>query len=76
MGLGDGRPLESITAEMHMVAEGVKTTDAVLQLADRHDVEMPISRVVGAVLYDGIQPADVVSKLMGREAKAEMHGIA
>lgn len=74
--LGKGRRLEEITAKMHMVAEGVKTTDAVLALAARHDIEMPIAAMVGRVLYEGCNPADMVAGLMGRAAKAEMHGIA
>lgn len=74
--LGRGQPIEEIVAETHMVAEGVKTTEAVLQLASLHGVEMPISTMVGAVLYEGEKPADMVAGLMSREAKPEMHGIA
>lgn len=73
--LGQGRPLAEIVAEMRMVAEGVRTTEAVLALAERHGVEMPIATVVGSVLYDGIKPADLVHGLMTREAKPELHGI-
>jgi glycerol-3-phosphate dehydrogenase (NAD(P)+) len=74
--LGRGRRLEEITSEMHMVAEGVKTTEAVLALASRHAIEMPIAAMVGRVLYEGCNPADMVAGLMGRAAKAELHGIA
>jgi glycerol-3-phosphate dehydrogenase (NAD(P)+) len=74
--LGEGRRLEEVVAEMRMVAEGVKTTRAVLALAARHQIEMPIAAVVGRVLYEGCSPADMVAGLMGREAKAELHGIA
>ncbi len=73
--LGKGRPLDSILAEMSMVAEGVKTTPAVLALANRHGVEMPIARMVGAVLYEGRVPAEMVEGLMMRTAKPELHGI-
>lgn len=73
--LGAGRSLEAIVAEMRMVAEGVKSTEAILELAARHHVEMPIAQMVGAVLYDGKRPADMVESLMTREAKAELHGI-
>jgi len=74
--LGRGRRLEEITAEMRMVAEGVKTTAAVLALASRRGIEMPIAAMVGRVLYEGCNPADMVAGLMGRAAKAELHGIA
>jgi glycerol-3-phosphate dehydrogenase (NAD(P)+) len=72
--LGRGRPLASIVADMNMVAEGVLTTAAVLELAARAGVEMPIATIVGAVLYEGRQPADLVPELMLREAKPELHG--
>ncbi len=73
--LGKGRPLAQIVGEMSMVAEGVKTTPAVLALADHHGIEMPIARMVGAVVQDGKLPAEMVQGLMMREAKAELHGI-
>ena len=73
--LGKGRPLAAILAEMSMVAEGVKTTPAVLALADRHGVEMPIARMVGAVLHEGKAPSAMVESLMMRSAKPELHGI-
>lgn len=73
--LGRGQSLDDIVAEMQMVAEGVKSTEAILALAARHDVDMPIAGMVGSVLYDGSQPADMVEGLMTREAKAELHGI-
>lgn len=73
--LGRGRALGDIVAEMRMVAEGVKTTESVLALAGRHDVEMPIASMVGEALDGGRTPSDLVADLMTREAKAELHGI-
>ncbi len=69
--LAQGRGLDDIVAEMHMVAEGVKSTAAVLELAAKHGVEMPIAEQVGQVLYEGRKPADIVPTLMLREAKPE-----
>ncbi|MEZ5169169.1 MAG: NAD(P)H-dependent glycerol-3-phosphate dehydrogenase [Acidimicrobiia bacterium] len=74
--LGKGRSLDEITSSMNMVAEGVKSTAAVLELAHDHDVEMPIAEQVGAVLYEGREPQDIVPALMLREAKSEAHGLA
>jgi glycerol-3-phosphate dehydrogenase (NAD(P)+) len=74
--LGKGRKIDDIVADMRMVAEGVKSTAAVLELAHRHRVEMPIAEQVGAVLYEGKRPEDLVTALMLREAKAELHGIS
>ncbi len=73
--LGKGRALDDIVAEMNMVAEGVKTTAAVLELATRHGVEMPLASFVGRVLYEGARPADLVPELMLRKAKPELHGM-
>ena len=73
--LGRGRTLDDVVAEMNMVAEGVKSTGAVLELAATHSVDMPIAAMVGAVLYEGRRPADLVPALMLREAKAELHGM-
>ncbi|MDQ1534427.1 MAG: glycerol-3-phosphate dehydrogenase [Actinomycetota bacterium] len=73
--LGRGRTLDEIVAEMNMVAEGVKTTAAVLDLAAREKVEMPLAEFVGRVLYEGARPADLVPELMGRRARPELHGI-
>ncbi|HEY5013790.1 MAG TPA: NAD(P)H-dependent glycerol-3-phosphate dehydrogenase [Acidimicrobiia bacterium] len=73
--LGRGRPLGEIVAEMNMVAEGVKTTAAVLDLAAREKVEMPLAEFVGRVLHQGARPADLVPELMGRRARTELHGI-
>ncbi|HEY7105447.1 MAG TPA: NAD(P)H-dependent glycerol-3-phosphate dehydrogenase [Acidimicrobiia bacterium] len=73
--LGRGRGLADIVAEMNMVAEGVRSTAAVLELAARVNVEMPIATIVGAVLYEGRRPADLVPELMLRQAKPELHGL-
>ena len=69
--LGKGRSLDGIISEMNMVAEGVKTTRAVLDLANEYGIEMPIAHQVGRVLYEGARPRDAVLALMTREAKAE-----
>jgi glycerol-3-phosphate dehydrogenase (NAD(P)+) len=73
--LGRGRSIEDIVTEMKMVAEGVKSTAAVLALAAKNDVEMPIAAMIGAVLYDGASAADIVPALMLRQAKPELQGI-
>lgn len=69
--LGKGRSLDDIVSEMNMVAEGVKTTRAVLDLAEEYAIEMPIAHQVGRVLYEGARPRDAVLALMTREPKAE-----
>ncbi|MGI9647568.1 MAG: NAD(P)H-dependent glycerol-3-phosphate dehydrogenase [Acidimicrobiia bacterium] len=68
--LGQGRALEDIIAEMNMVAEGVKTTAVVVELAAKHDVEMPIATQVHRVL-EGQPVSQMLTELMGRPPKAE-----
>jgi glycerol-3-phosphate dehydrogenase (NAD(P)+) len=51
--LASGRTIEDITAEMNMVAEGIKTSRVVMELAEQHGVEMPIAYEVYAVLHEG-----------------------
>jgi len=70
-GLAIGKSLDQVISEMNMVAEGVKTTRAVLGLAQKADVEMPIAEHVAMVLYEGMPPRDAVLSLMTREAKSE-----
>ena len=73
--IGRGRALDEVVSEMNMVAEGVKTTAAVLELAERHRVEMPLAAFVGRVLYDGARPAELIPELMMRKAKPELQGM-
>lgn len=74
--LARGRSLAEIVAGTRMVAEGVRTSAAVVELAARVGVEMPIADQVVAVL-DGVTPAaEVVAALMGRMMKPELHGLA
>lgn len=72
--LGRGRSLEEISAGMHEIAEGVKTTLAVKRLADRLGVEMPITNEVHAVLYEKKSARDATHQLMTRPLKDEGNG--
>lgn len=56
--LGRGQKLEDITAGMHMVAEGLNTAVLVLNLAERHGIEMPICKVIDRVVRGELAPAD------------------
>jgi glycerol-3-phosphate dehydrogenase (NAD(P)+) len=68
--LGQGKKLDDIINEMNMVAEGVKTTPVVVELAAQHGVEMPIAIQVGRVLA-GQPVSQMLTELMGRPPKAE-----
>ncbi|MFH2012277.1 MAG: NAD(P)H-dependent glycerol-3-phosphate dehydrogenase [Pseudomonadota bacterium] len=69
--LGQGSKLNEILNEMKMVAEGVKTTKAVYNIAKKLDVEMPITEQVYSLLYEDKPAKDVVIELMTRDLKCE-----
>lgn len=71
--IGKGETLAQILASTDKVAEGVRTTRAVLPLARQHDVEMPITEQVHRVLFDGVDPQDALRELMLRALKDERH---
>jgi glycerol-3-phosphate dehydrogenase (NAD(P)+) len=69
--IGRGRTLTEILSEMQMVAEGVKTTLAARQLAEKLGVSMPITEEVYLVLYEEKDPRDALAVLMGRAPRDE-----
>ncbi len=69
--LGRGRKLEEIIGPMRMVAEGIKTTYATMALAERHSVEMPITRQVFRTLEGQVTPREAIRELMERSLKDE-----
>ena len=71
MELAKGRKLDDIVQSMKMVAEGIKTTSATVDLAKRHGVEMPIAEQMFAMLHLGRSPQEAVRLLMERSLKGE-----
>jgi glycerol-3-phosphate dehydrogenase (NAD(P)+) len=71
LALGRGEQLEAILAQLGHVAEGVYTAREVDRLARERAVDMPITREVCAVLFEGRAPADAVEQLLGRDPRAE-----
>ena len=69
--LGRGLTLEQTIAATRQTAEGVKSCRSILDLARAHDVDMPLTEAVVAVVHEGTTPAEVVRRLMAREAKPE-----
>jgi glycerol-3-phosphate dehydrogenase (NAD(P)+) len=69
--LGRGRKLAEILASTRMVAEGVQTTYAAVDLARREGVEMPITEQMYLVLREGKSPREAVRDLMERSLKPE-----
>lgn len=69
--LGRGKPISEILANMRMVAEGVKTTAAAVELAAQLGVEMPITTQMHAVLCENQTPRESLRELMDRQLKQE-----
>ena len=69
--IGEGESLENIIAQMRMVAEGVKTTVSARLLAQKYQVEMPITEQVYQVLHHGKDPQKALKELMSRSLKTE-----
>lgn len=69
--IGQGKSLEETLAEVKMVVEGVKTTEAAYALAQKLQIEMPIVEQMHAVLFEGQDPKAAAQELMQREKKSE-----
>jgi glycerol-3-phosphate dehydrogenase (NAD(P)+) len=69
--IGHGRKLTEILGDMVMVAEGVTTSRAARDLGRAHDVALPITEEVCAMLFDGKNPRDSLVALMTRDLKSE-----
>ena len=69
--LGKGESLDRILSSMSAVAEGVRTTRSVQQLAENFNIDMPITREVFEVLFEGKNPAAATDSLMCRPPKVE-----
>ncbi len=69
--LGRGERLPEILASMRMVAEGIRTTDAAVELGRRYCVDLPITRQVYAILHAKTAPREAIRELMERSLKGE-----
>lgn len=69
--LGKGELPEAIAGSTPMVAEGVKTAKSASQLAHKLGVELPITREVYSIIYEGKPVKLAMRDLMSREAKPE-----
>ena len=72
MRLGQGESIDDIVASMSMVAEGVRSSAVVLELARQHGVEMPITEQVVAVCHHNKRASDALVALMTRQARPEI----
>lgn len=70
--IGQGKSIEEILGSRNSVAEGYKTSKAIVELATRLEVDMPISTEVYKVLHEGKPLMDAFASLSARPVKDEL----
>jgi len=70
--LGRGMTVDEVIAVTKQTAEGVKSCESILQLAQDHGIDVPIIEQVNAVVHEGRTPQQVVESLLSRARKAEV----
>ncbi|OLT10946.1 glycerol-3-phosphate dehydrogenase [Actinomadura sp. CNU-125] len=73
--LGRGMTLDQVISVTKQTAEGVKSAEAVMELARKHNVEMPITEAVTGVLHHGVPIKEAAVALISRAPKAERYGV-
>ncbi|SHN19752.1 NAD(P)H-dependent glycerol-3-phosphate dehydrogenase [Gracilibacillus kekensis] len=74
--LGKGLPLNEVLDQMGMIVEGIRTTEAVNQMAKQEKVEMPITAGIYNVIFEKKTPKEVVDHLMTRNRTNEIDDIS
>lgn len=69
--IGEGMSPDEATRKVGMVVEGMFTTEAAYELAEREGVEMPITEAIYAAVKGKITAAEAVELLMARDRKHE-----
>ena len=69
--LGRGMTVQEVVARTKQTAEGVKSCQSILELAQHHGIDVPIIENVAAVVHEGRAPDRVADMLMSRARKAE-----
>ncbi|WP_407268707.1 NAD(P)H-dependent glycerol-3-phosphate dehydrogenase [Radiobacillus sp. PE A8.2] len=74
--LGKGKQLDEVLKQMGMVVEGVRTTKAAYEFAEKQGIEMPITYGIYQILFKQAKPKDVVDQLMTRHRRHEMEDLS
>ena len=74
LALACGKTVDEAQQEIRQVVEGVMAAEAVKEVADELQIEMPICHQVYRILYEGASPREAVGALMRRELKSEHDG--
>ncbi|MBF7095873.1 NAD(P)H-dependent glycerol-3-phosphate dehydrogenase [Alkalibacter mobilis] len=73
--LGQGEKLEKVLEDIGMVVEGIKATKTAYELSNKFECEMPITRGIYKILYENMDPRDIVTQIMTRSNKHEIEEI-
>lgn len=73
--IGEGLAMKEAIEEVGMVVEGIKTAKSAYKLAQKINVDMPITREIYKVLYENSDVRNSVSNLMERNKKHEMENL-
>ena len=71
LALASGKTIDEAQEEIQQVVEGVLAAEAVKEVADKLNIEMPICHQVYRILYEGASPREAVGALMRRDLKSE-----
>ena len=71
--IGEGEDLDTVLNNMGQVVEGATTVKAVHELAQKKNIDMPISEAIYNVLYENGDVDEEIKKMMGREPKSEIN---
>ncbi len=69
--IAKGKKIDDILAELGSVAEGVKTSKALCELAKKLNIDVPVSNAIYEAVYTDITPKEIMDKLMNRKLKEE-----
>lgn len=69
--IAKGKKIDDILKELGSVAEGVKTSKALVELGKKLNIDLPVSNAIYEAVYTDITPKEILDKLMNRKLKTE-----
>ncbi len=69
--IAKGKKIDDILNELGSVAEGVKTSKALMELGKKLNIDLPLSNAIYEAVYTDITPKEILDKLMNRKLKTE-----
>ena len=70
--IGQGYDVADAIRQVGMVVEGINALPAAMKLAEKYEVDMPITKAVNEIVSGKAAASDAVKMLMGREKKTEL----